>query len=423
MSEAEAPPMTPTFGEALRFWWRLGWISFGGPTGQIAIMHEEVVDRKRWVEEATFLHALNFCMMLPGPEAQQLATYLGWRLHGTRGALCAGLLFILPAVFILWALSLIYVLYGSVPFVAAAFYGLVPAVIAIVVRALCRLGSRTLKQPLSIFIAVAAALAIGVFRGSYPLVVLGAGLLGWCFRHAAQPAPMPPTGADAAPIRFFNLLRTGSICLVAWWAPLVLSLAILGSASTISREGIFFSKAALLGFGGAYALLPYVAQHAVTHLHWLDANDMLHGLALAETTPGPLIMVLQFVGFVGAWHQPGALSPLTAATLGSLLTTWVVFAPSFFFILVGAPFVQRLTRIAGLQSALQAISAAVVGVMANFALWFGGHALFPNHRIAQPDLFVLVVGAGALIAFYRTRIGVIPVLAICSALGVLDRLL
>jgi chromate transporter len=419
MPEADSPDASPSFQAARRFWWRLGWISFGGPTGQIAIMHEEIVERQKWVDEASFLHALNFCLMLPGPEAQQLATYLGWRLHGTRGALCAGILFVLPAVFNLWGLSLVYVLFGSVPVVAAAFYGLVPAVIAIVIRALFRLGSRTLRRPLDWLIALAAVIAIGLSRESYPLVVLGAGLLGWIFRGKAA----SPTRETSTPIRLLPLLRTGGACLLAWWTPPLLALVLLGSSSTITREGFFFSKAALISFGGAYALLPYVAQHAVEQLHWLTPRDMLHGLALAETTPGPLIMVLQFVGFLGAWHQPGFLSPLLAATLGSLLTTWVTFAPSFLFILIGGPFVQRMTRIASWQAVLQAVSAAVVGVIANFALWFGGQALFPQHRLSEPDLFVLVIGAAALIALFRSRIGVIPLLAGCALAGIAYRIL
>jgi chromate transporter len=414
MREAEAVPSSPSFREALRFWWRLGWISFGGPTGQIAIMHEEVVDRRKWIDEESFLHALNFCMMLPGPEAQQLATYLGWRLHGTRGALCAGLLFILPAVFILWALSLIYVLFGTVPIVAAAFYGLIPAIIAIVVRALFQLGKRTLRHWLYWVIALGAAVAMTHYRASYPLIVLGAGLLGALLRSP----PKAPPHVEIPALRLWPQLRIGALCLLAWWTPVVASVIFLGRHSTVTREAFFFSKAALVTFGGAYALLPYVAQQAVEQFHWLAPDQMLHGFALAETTPGPLVMVLQFVGFLGAWNQPGSLPPLAAATLGSLLTTWVTFSPSFLFILVGAPFVDRLTRIPALQAALKAVSAAVVGVMASFALWFGSRALFP-HPQAPPDLFVLLVGLGALLALCLTRLRVMSLLGICAGLGIL----
>ena len=419
MPEAQVAPSRPAFRTALHFWWRLGWISFGGPTGQIAIMHEEIVDRRKWIDERSFLHALNFCMMLPGPEAQQLATYLGWRLHGTRGALCAGLLFIVPAVFILWALSLIYVLFGSVPLVAAAFYGLVPAVIAIVLRALFRLGKKTLDRWLYGVIAIGAAVAMARYRASYPLVVLGAGLLGALLRPGLA-ATLPHR--EISTVRILPQLRIGALCLLAWWTPVAVAALFLGRDSTITREALFFSKAALVTFGGAYALLPYVAQQAVEQFHWLTPDEMLHGFALAETTPGPLVMVLQFVGFLAAWHQPGSLSPLSAATLGSLLTTWVTFAPSFLFILAGAPFVERLIQIPALQSALQAISAAVVGVMANFAFWFGSRAIVP-HAGGQPDLFVLLVGLGALAALSWSRISVVPLLAICAGLGMLVRAL
>jgi chromate transporter len=361
---------------------------------------------------------LNFCMMLPGPEAQQLATFLGWQLHGTRGALVAGLLFILPAVFILWALSLVYVHYGTVPFVAAAFAGLIPAVLAIVLRALLQLGRRTLDRPLLGIIAVLAAGMVSFSRDSYPAVILGAGLLGWIFRDRRRVESRP---RDLPPIRLVPLMRTGAICLLAWWFPVIAAFCLLGPSSAITREGLFFSKASLISFGGAYALLPYVAHHAVDQLHWLGTKDMMQGLGLAESTPGPLIMVLQFVGFLGAWHQPGALSPLCAATLGSLMTTWVTFAPSFLFILVGGPFVERLTHIAALQAALRAISAAVVGVMASFALWFGAHAVFPGPNLNRPDLFVIVLTAGALAALYRFRISVIVLLGTCAGIGVVAR--
>lgn len=418
---SEAPPR-PTFAEALRFWSRLGWISFGGPTGQIAIMHRELVDLKKWIDEKRFLHALNYCMMLPGPEAQQLATYLGWYLHGIRGGICAGLLFILPAVFILWGLSLVYVCYGTVPIVAAAFYGLVPAVIAIVFHAMQRLGRKTLHDPLRWTIAIAAAVLIYFYREAYPLVVLGAGLLGWIFRRQlGETVSALKSDAPSTPLRLVPQIRTGVICLAAWFAPLLLLGSWLGWNHTIAREGIFFSKAALVTFGGAYAVLPYVAQHAVEHYHWLNRDEMLHGFGLAETTPGPLIMVLQFVGFLGAWHHPGALSPLTAATLGSFITSWVTFAPSFLFILVGAPFVERLGQITAIQSVLGAISAAVVGVMANFALWFAWHAVFPAGSMAHPDLFLLAVSLGAFAALNLWKADVTLLIGLCAALGLIYR--
>ena len=421
-------PAKPTFNEALRFWWRLGWISFGGPTGQIAIMHRELVERKKWLDEKRFLHALNYCMLLPGPEAQQLATYLGWSLHGIRGGVCAGLLFILPATFILWGLSLIYVEYGSVPMVAAAFYGLVPAIIAIVFNAMLKLGRKTLHDPLRWVIAISAATLIVFYREAYPLVVLGAGLLGWIFRgppkKKGQDEPiLRQAQDDKGPIRLAPQIRIAAICLALWLAPLLALGSWLGWQSTIAREGIFFSKAALVTFGGAYAVLPYVAQHAVEYYHWVNADQMLHGFGLAETTPGPLIMVLQFVGFMGAWKNPGQLTPLAAATLGSFLTTWVTFAPCFLFILTGAPFVERLIQVKALQSVLSAISAAVVGVMANFALWFAWHAILPMNQVAHPDFFVLTVSLGAFVALFGWQIDVMLLIGICAALGVIYRLI
>jgi chromate transporter len=414
---------SPTFQVALRFWAKLGWISFGGPSGQIAIMHEELVERRAWISETEFVHGLNFCMMLPGPEAQQLATYLGWRLHGVRGALAGGILFFLPAVFILWAMSLIYVLAGTVPTVAAAFYGLGPAVMAIIVRALIQLSRRTLVKPLDWIIALTAGLLMFHFRGSYPIVVLGAGAIGMLLGSGSAkkaPSEIPTPRGD---FRLLPILRNGVCCLLAWWIPPLVAFALLGRNNTIVAEGFFFSKASLVTFGGAYAVLPYVAQHAVIQYHWLSADEMLHGFGLAETTPGPLVIVLQFVAFLGAWHHPGVLSPLAAATLGSLLTTWVTFAPSFLYILVGAPFLERLIRLEFLQGALRAISAAVVGVMADFGIWFGGNVLFPARRYMQPDIFVLLVGLGALVVLLRFRVSVPALLGACAVLGILYRLL
>jgi chromate transporter len=403
----------PNFGEALRFWWRLGWISFGGPTGQIAIMHRELVERRRWIDEKPFLHALNYCMLLPGPEATQLAIYIGWRLHGVRGGICAGVLFVLAAVFILWGLSLLYVEYGTVPLIAAAFYGLVPAIIAIVFNAMVKLGSKTLRDVLRWGIAIAAAVLITYFRGWYPAVVLGAGLVGWILgpREAKTATDSPTVAVPLGP-----QLRIAAICIAVWLAPLIAFGCWLGWQSTVAQEGIFFSKASLVTFGGAYAVLPYVAQHAVVHYQWLSAEQMLHGFGLAETTPGPLIMVLQFVGFMGAWKYPGQLSPLLAATCGSLLTTWVTFAPSFLFILAGAPYVERLVQLKALQSALTGVSAAVVGVMANFALWFAWQAVLPSP--GHVDWFVVAVSLGAFLALLVWQVDVILLIGACATLGV-----
>jgi chromate transporter len=407
--------MQPSFSEALRFWTRLGWISFGGPTGQIALMHRELVERKKWIDEKRFLHALNYCLMLPGPEAQQLSIYLGWTMHGIRGGICAGLLFILPAIFILWTLSFIYVEFGSVPVVAAAFHGLVPAIIAIVFNAMLKLGRKTLHGPLLWIVAIAAAILISFFHGAYPIVVLGAGLLGWFLRPRERETSPPPE--KTAPVRLAPQLRIAAVCLALWVAPLLAIGTGLGWHSTLAQEGIFFSKTALVTFGGAYAVLPYVAQHAVEYYHWLTPDQMLQGFGLAETTPGPLIMVLQFVGFMGAWKNPGPFSPLAAATLGSFITTWVTFAPCFLFVLAGAPFVDRLIQVKSLHASLNAVSAAVVGVMAQFAIWFAFHAVFPAGQ-AHADWFVTAVSAGAFAALLIRQVDTVLLIAACAALGV-----
>lgn len=409
--------VTPSFREAAAFWWKLGWISFGGPTGQIALMQTEVVERKKWVEEKRFLHALNYCMMLPGPEAQQLATYLGWSLHGVWGGVVAGVFFVLPSTFILWALSLIYVLYGNVPWIAAAFYGLIPAVIGMVFHALLRLGQKTLTQVLRWIIALGALCLIMFFHNGYPWIILGAGLLGFFLRPNNSPqttATAPPT-----PLQPLVLVLRALWCLGAWFTPLLVLILVLGRSHTVVQEGIFFSQAALITFGGAYAILPYVAHAAVENYHWLTPEQMIQGFGLAETTPGPLIIVLQFVGFLGGWHQPGLLSPLLAATLGAFITTWVTFAPSFLYILVGAPIIDRLAEVRALQAALGAISAAVVGVMTNFALWFAGHAIFTGN---SPDFFVLALSIASFIALRFFKVEIVPLIGVCAALGVVVRL-
>jgi chromate transporter len=418
MAEKPAPP---SFREALGFWAKLGWIGFGGPTGQIAIMHEELVARRAWISETDFLQGLNFCLMLPGPEAQQFATYLGWRLHGTRGAVAGGVLFFLPAMFILWALSLVYVLFGAVPTIAAVFYGLGPGVLAIVIRALLLLARRTLRTPLDVGMAAGAAGLMVVLHGNYPVIILGAALVGAVIQRG-KPDSLPAAG-PAPVIRLRRLLRVAACCVAAWIAPLLLAMLILGKRNIIVTEGIFFAKTALITFGGAYVVLPYVAHHAVATHHWLSGTDILHGVALAGTIPGPLVIVVQFVAFVGAWHQPGAMPPLLAATIASLLASWMTFAPSFFYILVGGPFLQQLLRVRFLQGALRTISAAVIGVMIDFALWFGGTVLFPARAGPHPDLFVLAVALGAMAALIRFRVSVPALLGACAVLGVLYRLL
>jgi chromate transporter len=370
--------MSPaTFVEALRFWHRLGWISFGGPAGQIAIMHAELVERRAWVDEATFLRGLNFCMLLPGPEAMQLATWLGWRLHGLRGGLAAGVLFVLPASMILALLSWIYLRFGSLPPVAAALFGVQCAVLGILVVAIRRLAMRVLKNAAAVVLAVGAFIALAVLQVPFPIVVIAAALIGFVI-HRFGPARTASVAAVAEHLVLASPLRAmalGAILLLAWWAPLLAVRATLGADSTAWAQGVFFSQAALVTFGGAYAVLPYVAQQAVETHGWLDATQMLAGLGLAESTPGPLVIVLEFVGFVAGWQHPDLASPLASALLGAAIAVWATFLPSFLFVLPLAPWVERLATHAKLQAALSAITAAVVGVIVNLALWFGWHLL------------------------------------------------
>jgi chromate transporter len=424
------PPPVPTFGEALRFWIKLGWISFGGPAGQIAIMHKELVEKRRWLSEDHFLHALNFCMLLPGPEAQQLATYLGWRLHGARGGIAAGALFVIPSVFILFFLSWLYMAGGEVKWIQGIFYGLMPAVIAIVASAVKRIGSKALKTPALWALALLAFVAIFFLKINFVAIILGTALIGWLggkFWPRQFPAGKGHGKADVGEAPFVELpppppaswRRTfivSAICLTLWWLPVLACGLLLDWRGIHFQQGLFFSKAALVTIGGAYAVLPYVAQMAVEHYGWLGERQMIAGLGLAETTPGPLIMVLQFVGFVAAWQHPGELSPLVAAMLGAGITTWVTFLPCFLFVFVGAPHVEGLRERKAVASTLTAITAAVVGVILNLAIWFAVHALVPEK--GKFDIFVAVAAVGAWVAMERFKIGVIPVLVACAALGV-----
>jgi chromate transporter len=427
-------PAAPSFREALRFWSKLGWISFGGPAGQIAIMHKEIVERRRWLSEDHFLHALNFCMLLPGPEAQQLATYLGWRLHGARGGIAAGVLFVLPSVFILLGLSWLYMAGGDVPWIAGIFYGLIPAVIAIVFSAVKRIGSKALKSPGLWVLAGMSFVAIYQFGISFVIIILAAALIGFV-GGKYYPRQFPAGGGhgkaggdespcvELPPVRRASFGRTAlvsAVCLTLWWVPVIAVGLLLGWEGIHFQEGLFFSKAALVTVGGAYAVLPYVSQMAVEHYGWLGQPQMMAGLGLAETTPGPLIMVLQFVGFVAAWQHPGNLPPLAAATLGALVTTWVTFLPCFLFVFLGAPHVEGLRERPALASVLTAITAAVVGVILNLAIDFSTHALLPEK--GGFAWFVAVTAIAAWLAMERFKIGVIPTLAGCAVLGVVWRL-
>ncbi|MEO7598993.1 MAG: chromate efflux transporter [Opitutus sp.] len=414
----------PSFGEALRFWLKLGFISFGGPAGQIAIMHTELVDRKRWIGEERFLHALNFCMLLPGPEATQLAIYCGWLLHRTWGGIVAGVLFVLPAAVLLWGFSYVYVVHGNLPWVAAIFYGLKPAVTAIVAAAVIKIGRRALKTAWMWALAAIAFGLIYLLRVPFPLIIAGAALIGWFAHRGTRPAEeaISPEMTRLDPRRnetgWGRAAKVCVTCAVLWAAPILVAGLTQGWRSTLVREGMFFSKAAMVTFGGAYAVLPYVAQHAVGQQSWLSAPQMLDGLGLAETTPGPLIMVVQFVGFLGGWNHPGGLQPIWAATLGAAITTWTTFVPCFLWILLGAPHMERLRRIARLNSALAAVTAAVVGVVLNLAVWFCQQTVWPGGAL---DGFALLVAIAAFVGLTRFRIPVITIVIASGMIGLLFR--
>ncbi len=422
------------FKEAFRVWLRIGLISFGGPAGQIALMHKVLVEEKKWIDEARFLHALNFCMLLPGPEAQQLATYVGWLLHRTLGGLIAGILFVLPGALVILALSLLYAAFGQLPLVEAAFFGIKAVVLAVVAEALLRIGRRALRSRLHLGIAAAAFVGIFFFALPFPLIVVLAGLLG--FLGAALGQRADPKEPDAeVPIGRADRrasLRAALVCLALWLAPTAALLALLGPDQVFSQIAVFFSKMAVVTFGGAYAVLAYVGQQAVETYAWLEPGEMLDGLGLAETTPGPLIMVVQFVGFLGAHRNPGALDPFGAGILGAVLTTWVTFLPCFAWIFLGAPYVEALRGNRKLDAALSGVTAAVVGVILNLALWFALHISFARVeevrisalRLYRPvwesvDPASLVLTAAALVAMLRFKLPMLPTLAAGAALGAL----
>jgi chromate transporter len=431
LSETEAMAH-PSFGEAFRFWVKLGFISFGGPTGQIAIMQTELVEKKKWISQSRFLHALNFCMLLPGPEAQQLAIYVGWLLHRTWGGIVAGALFVIPSMFVLWGLSFVYAAYGNIPWIAAVFYGLKPAVMAIVAFAVIQIGKKALKNSVMWSIAALAFLGIFFFKVPLPAIVFSAGLIGfiggtlWQDKFHILSGHGPKVGdntvlsnAQETPEHvkpsWRHALCVCVVCGLLWWGPILLVGIWRGWDHTLFKEGVFFSKAAMVTFGGAYAVLPYVAQQAVEKYGWLKPGQMMDGLGLAETTPGPLIMVLQFVGFIGAWHNPGGLSPLVAGTLGALITTWATFVPCFLWIFLGAPHIEQLRGNLKLTTALSAVTAAVVGVVLNLAVWFGIHVLFPEGKML--DWFALTLSAVTFIGMLRWKWDVIPIVIGSGLLG------
>ncbi|GAB3357917.1 chromate efflux transporter [Lysobacter tyrosinilyticus] len=412
-----APPVR--FGEALRFWWLLGCISFGGPAGQIAIMHNELVDKRRWINEEAFLRALNFCMLLPGPEAMQLATWLGWRLHGLRGGIAAGALFVLPAAVLMALLSWGYLTWQSFPLMSGVVFGLQAAVLGIIVHAAQRIGRRVLKTPFTAALALFALLAIAVVRVPFPLLLLAAALAGWLvwrwrprWLPAAEAAASGHAAMPRSSIRY--ALRVGAACLLLWWLPILALGAWLGRDSTAFGMGLFFSKTSLLTLGGAYAVLPYVAAQAVEVQGWLTQAQMMTGLGLAETTPGPLILVLEFVGFTGGWQHPDLATPLMSAVLGALVSVWATFLPSFLFVLTAAPWIERIGRWPRANAMLAAVTACVVGVIAHLALWFGWRLLAAQAWPAM--VLALVIAALVYLGLTRWRW---PVAAVVPAAGLL----
>jgi chromate transporter len=431
--------MTPSFAELVATFARIGCLSFGGPAGQIALMHRMLVEEKKWISEARFLHALNFCMLLPGPEAQQLATYVGWLLHGVRGGLAAGLLFILPGLVVLLGLSTLYALYGSLPLVAGLFFGLKAAVLAVVLEATIRVGKRALKERWHVLLAAAAFLALFLFHLPFPLVVALAALSGFlgAFRAAHPGEAARDVAVDEAPrATLGRSLGTLILWCGIWAAPVVVVAALLGPSSLYAGLGLFFSKMAVVTFGGAYAVLSYVAEAAVSTFHWLQPGQMVDGLALAETTPGPLILVLTFVGFQSAYQSPAPLPALAGGFLGALLTTWVTFAPSFLWIFLGAPFMERLRHFRPLAGALSAITAAVVGVILNLSVWFALHVVFARVgeiavgplRLLSPewaslDRAALGLFAVSALALFRFKAGLPITLAVAGVGGLAIRLL
>jgi len=427
--QVESPAPRPTFAEATQVWAQIGVLSFGGPAGQIALMHRMLVDERRWISDERFLHALNFCMLLPGPEAMQLATYVGWRLHGTLGGLIAGLLFVLPGACVILALSIAYTIYGDMPLVEAAFVGIKAAVLVIVIEAVLRVARRALKQPYHWLIAVAAFVAIFFFDASFPLIIAVAASVGY-FLAPSHPQHSSPQ----APIPLSSTLATAALWLAIWIIPLAIVAAWFGPAHTLADIALFFSKLAVVTFGGAYAVLAYMAQQAVETYGWLDAREMLDGLGLAETTPGPLILVTEFVGFLAAYRHAGT-PQLAFGILGAAVTLWATFAPCFLWIFTGAPYLDRLSANAKLSGALAGVTAAVVGVILNLSVWFALHALFARvepvwhgpirlwtPELASLDVTALLLAAFAAVLLLGFRLGILATLALTAAAALAIRL-
>lgn len=433
-----------SFAEAFRVWVRVAMLSFGGPAGQIAVMHRIIIEERRWISEERFLHALNYCHLLPGPEAQQLAIYIGWLMHRARGGIVAGMLFVVPGVVALMALSWIYVVWGQVSFVAGLFFGLKAAVLAVVVEAVLRVGRRALKSRLAVAIAAIAFVALFVFAIPFPIVVIGAVIIGLAADRLGYPMAGDASRRkrddddllgeqipDHAKPSASRAMKTAAIWLPLWLGPVALLFGLLGSENIFTRISVFFSEVAVVSFGGAYAVLAYVAQQAVESYRWLQPGEMLAGLGMAETTPGPLIMVVQYVGFLAGYRVPTGLPPLLAATLAGLLVTWVTFTPCFLWVFLGAPYMEALRGVRALAAALSAVTAAVVGVILNLAAWFGIHVIFREtmdwrgfgFNLSLPilpslDVFAAILAIAAAVAIFRLRAGVIRTLAVCSLAGV-----
>ncbi len=448
------PVCAVSLGEAARVWAKIGLLGFGGPAAQVALMHAELVVRRRWIDEARFLHALNYCMLLPGPEAQQLATYIGWLMHRTLGGLVAGLLFVLPGFVAILGLSVAYAMWRELPAVAALFFGLKAAVLAVVIEAVKRIGKRALRNRLMYGLAAAAFVALFAFDVPFPLVIVAAGVTGLVGHRLvptafAAPVKVAATADQATVIdrmatadalrhtqpSWRRALVVAVICGLLWAVPVVVLALVFGGGSVFVTEGVFFSKTAVVTFGGAYAVLAYIAQQAVDTYGWLQPGEMVDGLGLAETTPGPLIMVVQFVGFLAAFRQPGMLSPLGAGVLGSLITVWVTFVPCFAWIFIGAPYIEAMRGNRALHAALSAITAAVVGVILNLSLWFALHVVFarvdeldwgPLHLsvpvLASIDVAAAALAALAMVAMFRWHWSLPKTLGICAAIGALVRL-